>query len=120
VAQLAAVSRAVVLSWIRRCELQARMVGKNWLVARLWFEEFYHTPDSGPVDNQDENDRARRARLKLIREHNAREREQAQAKAAKKRASRGKSEGPAANVHDNTPKRKRGRPRKVRPDDQTS
>lgn len=119
VAHLAAVSRAVVLSWIRRGELQARMVGKNWLVARLWFEEFYHTPDSGPVDHQDENDQARRARLTLVREHNERERAQAKA-AAKKKVSSGKSEEPATNMQGTAPRRKRGRPRKVRPDDKTS
>ena len=115
VAQLAAVSRAVVLSWIRRCELQAKKVGKNWLIARLWFEEFYHTPDSAPADDQDENARARGARQKLIRE-----REQGKAQAAKKKTALGKPEGAAASVPNNTPKRKRGRPRKGRPEDEAS
>lgn len=115
VARAAAVSKVVVLSWIRRGELQAKMVGKHWLVARLWFEEFYQTPDAGPVDTVDPNAKVRRARLRLIREHHERQRADDNA------TRRPHGSPPAAPMNEAQPKprRGRGRPRKIRPEPTT-
>jgi excisionase family DNA binding protein len=96
------VSRVVVMGWIRRGEMNAKKIGKSWMVPRLWLSEFVETPDSGPSPKGDINLAARRARLRLVREQ----------KPAKRKPPTVTT--PLQDSAD-APRRKRGRPRKHSP-----